>query len=66
MNKLNHGELARRLILKAIENYRQKFITEEDLMNGEDKRRVLEEIDKEVEEIKRRRKEKSKNLDGRS
>ena len=52
MQKINHSELAKRLILRAIENYRNKFILEEDLMSGEDKRKVLEEIDKEVEEIK--------------
>ena len=52
MQTINHSELAKRLILRAIENYRNKFILEEDLMSGEDKRRVLEEIDKEVEEIK--------------
>lgn len=52
MQKINHSELAKRLILRAIENYKQKFILEEDLMSGEDKRKVLEEIDKEVEEIK--------------
>ena len=52
MQKINHSELAKRLILRAIENYRNKFILEEDLLNGEDKRKVLEEIDKEVEEIK--------------
>ena len=52
MQRINHSELAKRLILRAIENYRNKFILEEDLMSGEDKRKVLEEIDKEVEEIK--------------
>lgn len=52
MQTINHSELAKRLILRAIENYRNKFILEEDLMSGEDKRKVLEEIDKEVEEIK--------------
>ena len=52
MQKINHSELAKRLILRAIENYKQKFILEEDLMSGEDKRKVLEEIDKEVDEIK--------------
>lgn len=52
MDKLNHKELAKRLILRAIENYKQRFILEEDLMSGEDRRKVLEEIDKEVEEIK--------------
>jgi len=52
MQKINHSELAKRLILRAIENYKQRFILEEDLMSGEDKRKVLEEIDKEVDEIK--------------
>lgn len=52
MQTINHSELAKRLILRAIENYKQKFILEEDLMSGEDKRKVLEEIDKEVDEIK--------------
>lgn len=52
MQRINHSELAKRLILRAIENYRNKFILEEDLMSGEDKRKVLEEIDKEVDEIK--------------
>ena len=52
MQKIDYEELAKRLILRAIENYRNKFILEEDLMSGEDKGKVLEEIDKEVEEIK--------------
>lgn len=52
MQTINHSELAKRLILRAIENYKQRFILEEDLMSGEDKRKVLEEIDKEVDEIK--------------
>ena len=52
MQTINHSELAKRLIIRAIENYKQRFILEEDLMSGEDKRKVLEEIDKEVEEIK--------------
>ena len=52
MQTINHNELAKRLILRAIENYRNKFILEEDLMSGEDKRKVLEEIDKQIDEIK--------------
>ena len=52
MQTINHSELAKRLILRAIENYRNKFILEEDLMSGEDKRKVLEEIDKLIEQIK--------------
>ena len=55
MDRLNHKELAKRLILRAIENYKQRFILEEDLMSGEDKRKVLEEIDKGVEEIKHKK-----------
>ena len=52
MQKIDYEELAKRLILRAIENYRNKFILEEDLMSGEDKRRVLEEIDTLIEKIK--------------
>ena len=54
MQTINHSELAKRLILRAIENYKQRFILEEDLMSGEDKRKVLEKIDKEIEEIKQK------------
>lgn len=59
MSKYNYDELAKRLILKAIEDYKQRFILEEDLMNGEDRRKVVEAIDDEVDEIKH--KEKYKN-----
>lgn len=52
MNRMDHHELAKRLILRAIKNYRQRFILEEDLISGEDKRKILEEIDAEVDEIK--------------
>lgn len=55
MQTINHSELAKRLILRAIENYKQRFILEEDLMSGEDKRKVLEEIDKQIEEIKHKK-----------
>lgn len=52
MNKLNHKELARRLVIRGIRGYKQRFIEEEDLLSGEDKRRVLEEIDRIIEQIK--------------
>lgn len=55
MNRLNHKELAKRLVLRAIEDYRQRFILEEALMSGEDRRKVLEEIDKEIKEIKHKK-----------
>ena len=52
MKRLDHKELAKRLAIRGIRGYKQKFIQEEDLLNGEDKRRVLEEIDKLIEQIK--------------
>jgi len=52
MDRLNHGELAKRLAIRGIRGYKQRFIQEEDLLSGEDKRRVLEEIDKIIEQIK--------------
>ena len=45
MTTKEHKALARRLVLRAIESYKQKLILEEDLLNGEDKRRILEQID---------------------
>ena len=52
MSKLNYKELARRLVIRGIRGYKQRFIEEEDLLSGEDKRRVLEEIDRIIEQIK--------------
>ena len=46
MQKINHSELAKRLILRAIENYKNKFILEEDLFNGEDRRKIIKEVEK--------------------
>lgn len=52
MQKINHSELAKRLILKAIENYKNKFILEEDLMSGEDRRKIIKEVEKIEKDIK--------------
>lgn len=52
MQKIDYKELARRLAIRGIRGYKQRFIKEEDLLGGEDKRRVLEEIDKIIEQIK--------------
>lgn len=52
MDKLNHKELAKRLVIRGIRGYRQHFIQEEDLIGGEDKRKILEEVDKIIEKIK--------------
>ena len=45
-------ELARRLCVRAMRNYKQKFVLEEDLLNGIDKQRVLDEIDKIIEDVR--------------
>jgi hypothetical protein len=52
MTTKEHKELARRLILRAIASYKKRLIYEEDLLNGEDKRHILEEIDKIRDTIK--------------
>lgn len=52
MQKIDYKELAKRLAIRGIRGYKQRFIEEEDLLNGEQKRRVLEEIDKIIEQIK--------------
>ena len=52
MQKIDYEELAKRLAIRGIRGYKQRFIQEEDLLSGEDKRRVLEEIDRIIEKIK--------------
>lgn len=52
MKGIDYEELARRLAIRGIRGYKQKFIQEEDLLSGEDKRRVLDEIDRITEQIK--------------
>ena len=45
MKTKEHKEMARRLAVRGIEAYKKRLIYEEDLLNGEDKRRILEQID---------------------
>ena len=52
MNNSKHRELAKRLILRAIENYKQKFILEEDLLSGVDRLAIIKEIDDILENVK--------------
>ena len=52
MQKIDYEELAKRLAIRGIRGYRQRFIQEEDLIGGEDKRKILEEVDKIIEQIK--------------
>lgn len=55
-----HKALAKRLVLRAIESYKQKLIYEEDLLNGEDKRHILEEIERIRDSIKFDREERTR------
>lgn len=52
MERIDYEELAKRLAIRGIRGYKQRFIQEEDLLGGEDKRQVLEGIDKIIEQIK--------------
>ena len=52
MQKIDYEELAKREVIKAIKRFRKKFILEMDLLSGEEKRKIVEEIDKIIEQIK--------------
>lgn len=52
MEKIDYEELAKREVIKAIKRFRKEFISEMDLLSGEEKRRIVEEIDKIIEQIK--------------
>lgn len=46
MSKINHKKLAKRLVLNAINKYRTKIILQVDILSMEDKRQIVNEIDK--------------------
>lgn len=52
MQKIDYEELAKREVIKAIKRFRKEFISEMDLLSGEEKRRIVEEIDRIIEKIK--------------
>ena len=52
MTEKEQRELARRLCVRAMKKYKQKFILEEDLLNGIDRQRILDEIDKIIEDVR--------------
>lgn len=52
MQKIDYKELAKREVIKAIKRFRKEIISEMDLLSGEEKRRIVEEIDKIIEQIK--------------
>ena len=60
MTTKEHKLLARRLVIRAITSYKQRLILEEDLLSGEDKRHVLEEIDRIRDTIKFEKEDKNR------
>lgn len=52
MQKIDYEEMARRLIINGAEAYREKFMREVDILSGYDRQRILEEMDKQIDEIK--------------
>jgi len=52
MTEKEQRELARRLCVRAMKKYKQKFVLEEDLLNGVDRQRILDEIDKIIEDVR--------------
>ena len=52
MQMIDYEEMARRLILNGAEAYKKKIILEVDILSGYDRQRILEEMDKQIDEIK--------------
>lgn len=57
MSKINHKKLAKRLVLRAINNYRTKLILEVDILSLEDKKQIVNEIDKLVNKLNEKERE---------
>lgn len=57
MSKIDHKKLAKRLVLRAINNYRTKFIQEVDILSNEDKILIVNEIDKLVNKLNEKERE---------
>lgn len=57
MSKINHKKLAKRLVLRAINNYKTKLILEVDILSIEDKRLIVNEIDKLVNKLNEKERE---------
>lgn len=57
MSKINHKELAKRLVLNAIDSFRTKFVLEVDILSLDDKRQIVAEIDKFVNKLNEKERE---------
>jgi len=51
MQKIDYEELAKREVIKAIKRFRKRFILEMDLLSGEEKQKIVEEIEKIIERL---------------
>lgn len=49
---IDYEEMARRLIINGAEAYKKKFMLEVDILSGHDRQKIMEEMDKQIEEIK--------------
>ena len=45
MNEIDYRTLAKRLVIRSIEDYKQRFTLGVDLLSGVDRQRILDEID---------------------
>ena len=58
MQMIDYKDIARNLVTRAIEDYRRKFILGVDILNGEDRKRIVDEIDRIRGEVKQDDREK--------
>lgn len=52
MDKIDYRAMARNLCIRGIRGYKQQFMQNVDILNGEQKRKILEEADSIIENIK--------------
>lgn len=52
MAKDKHKQIAKNLVIKAIRQYINKFILEVDILNGEEKRLIVEEMERILSDLK--------------
>lgn len=57
---MDYEELARRLVIRWIQRAREEFALKEDLVSGEDHRKIVEEIDSIINNLKEEKSYKKK------
>lgn len=58
---MNYEELAKGLVIRWLKRDKEEFILKEDILNEEDKRKILEEIDNIINNLKEERNYKRKS-----